>query len=116
MNSPEEKLKKEVLSRVRSIYYMRTVVRPFVVELGLFVVSAVAISLLISVPSVIMNMVHSEAVGNYLSYLFSAFVHTKAIVQLTLVASIILMGLLAKEAFGNLKKYSPKHFLWGRAV
>jgi hypothetical protein len=106
MNKKETQLKKDVMQRVHSIYYMRTVVRPLVVELGLFVASIVAVSFLVSVPNVIINAVHYQTAGKCFAYLFNALLHTKLTVQIILLSALILLGLLAKEIFSN--------FSWSR--
>jgi uncharacterized membrane protein YkgB len=85
---------------------MRTVVRPLVIELGLFVASIVAVSFLVSVPNVVSNMVHSQAASQYFTYLFSAFLHTKIVVQIILILAAVLFGLSTREILSN--------FAWSR--
>ena len=103
-------MKREVLGRVRSIYYMRTIVRPFFINLGLFVVSIVAISSVISIPSVVVNMARSQSVSNYFSYLLDAFIHTGFSVQIMLAFSLVVAVFLIKDILRNISRsdYTPQ--------
>lgn len=101
MSNKDTQLKVDVLVRVKSIYYMRTVVRPLLVKVGLFVVSVVSLCLLVSVPHVLENISQSQL--DILTYLLNAFVATKLAVQLTLVAVAILFFLIIPDVLKNVK-------------
>ena len=99
----DQLLKSEVLKRVRTVFYMRTVVRPLLIEMALFIGSITAISLLVSIPNVLINLSHSPDSSYYLSYLLSAFIHTRVVVQIVLLVATVLFVLLIKDILKNIK-------------
>ncbi len=96
-------LKKEVMQRVKAIHYMRTVVRPLLIEGLLFIAVLIAISSLVSIPNIIINISHSPKLSSYFTFLYEAFVHTQLIVQLMLVVAIALFALLAADIIKNFR-------------
>src|SRR4051812_18882917 len=103
MEQKDLQLKNEVLRRVRTVFYIRTVVRPLLVEMILFVGSIIAVCLLVSVPSILANLAHSTTVSHYFSYLVSAFVHTRIAVQILLTLGAAFLALLTKDIIKNLR-------------
>lgn len=101
MTNNDFKMKNDVMNRVKSIYYMRTVVRPLLIKAGLFLVAVIAISSLVSIPNIISNMTQSQK--DYVSYLFEAFLQTKLVVQVVLVMATIFFALFVQDLIKNLK-------------
>ena len=88
MNEKDLQMKSEVMKRVKSVHYLRVVVRPFLVKSTLLVLSMVGVASLVSVPNVINNMFNSKI--DYFTYILQAFYQTRFTVQFILVVSIIL--------------------------
>ena len=98
-------LKKEIMMRVRAVHVTRKVLKPLVIEAGLFVILFVVINFLISVPNVVANlsMVRAGEVGGYL---LVSFLKTGAIVKLTLVLAAFIFGFLVRDIVRDIKDVS----------
>jgi len=88
MNEKDLQMKSEVMKRVKSVHYLRVVVRPFLVKSTLLFLSMTGVASLVSVPNVINNMFNSKI--DYFTYILQAFYQTRFTVQFILVVSIIL--------------------------
>ena len=88
MNEKDLQMKSEVMKRVKSVHYLRVVIRPFLVKSTLLVLSMAGVASLVSVPNVINNMFNSKI--DYFTYILQAFYQTRFTVQFILVVSIIL--------------------------
>jgi hypothetical protein len=106
MNEKEIKLQKEVMIRIHAIHHLRTVTRPFFVELGLFIVSLVSIGFMVSVPHVITNTLRSGNALSYLPYIARSFLHTSVLVQGVLAFGLVMFVLLAREMAKNFSHQS----------
>ena len=98
-------MKKMVMRRVKVVYLARQVVKPFVIEATLFVVSATTLFSLVSIPSVIGNTLHLSSSITALKYLLQAFVDTQAFVQVASVAVICLALLVLRRLFLQARPY-----------
>jgi hypothetical protein len=96
----EINMQREIMGRVRTIYYMRTVMRPLFVELGLFVAALLYIGFLVSIPNVIANTL-SQGILHSISYLLSAFLHTRVLVQVMFAGTLILLILMVRDILKN---------------
>lgn len=110
MNEKDIQLKNAVAKRVETVFYMRTVVRPLIVESGLLVGSVTAMCLLISVPNIISNLVTFYNVSFYAPYLASAFLHTALSVQILSILSVVFFAVLTKDIIKNLRHLRKFNF------
>lgn len=101
MNEKELQMKSEVMKRVKTVHYMRVVVRPFLVKSSLLILSVFGVASLVSVPNVINNMLNSQA--DYFTYISGAFFQTRSIVQVTLIFSLALFILWSIDVVKNFK-------------
>ena len=108
MNEQELQMKSEVMKRVKSIHYMRTVVRPFLVKSVLLVLFVSGIASLVSISSVISNMVNSPT--NYFAYIFESFLQTGALVQMMLVVFGAIFILWMVDVIKGLKNITNLKF------
>lgn len=77
------------------LYSLRKLRNPFVAELFVFAMISLALSSLVSIPSVLSNMLES---GNFYRYFMTAFSGTDLLVQMALV----LVGLTALFLLKNI--------------
>ena len=80
----ENKLTKDIMSRIRTIYYGRLLARP-VLELAVLLGLVYAAKMLIFWQAAIFNMAQLS-VNQWFSYIAQAFLHTEFMVQLVLAA------------------------------
>ena len=116
MNYQEAQMKDQIMERVRAIHCLRTVVRPLLVKGGLLAAALVSVSLLVSVPHVIANILRQPQVLSYFSYLAAAFLHTHAVVQVALAAIALLSVFVAADALKYLRSLMQLRALSSRAA
>ena len=75
-------MKKRIMIGVYLMYSLRKLKNPLVAESFAFAVLALILSVFVSVPSVLSNMLES---GSFYRYFLMAFSHTSSIVQMTLI-------------------------------
>ena len=80
-------MKNKIMFGVYLMYAMRKLKGPFVAETFTFAILAIILSVFVSVPSILSNMLSSP---NFYRYFLIAFSNTTLMVQLILVASIII--------------------------
>ncbi len=88
----EAQLKRDIMSRVRAIYFLRMVANPLAVKIAVLAACAVSAVFLVSIPHFVDNMSRLPSMMLYFPYLFGAFMHTSFIVQAVLIlatASVI---------------------------
>ncbi len=104
MNETNFQLEGVVMRRVRFIYYARLLARPIVLEGFVFLGTAVAIALSVSIPDVISNFYHLEMM-HYSSYFTDAFLGTEFAVQATLVLVVASGAFLLRDSFRNFRAW-----------
>src|SRR3989344_711138 len=81
-------MKKRIMIGVYLMYSLRKLSaswrKPFIAESSFFIILAIILSVFVSVPSVLSNMLES---GSFYRYFLMAFSHTSSIVQMTLILS-----------------------------
>ncbi len=77
-------LKEDVMFRVKTVSIFNKILDPHLVKSFLLIVSFFAIGYTISLKDVFTNMFSSIGPEQYLNYIFTAFVHTRYIVQISL--------------------------------
>ena len=75
-------MKNRIMFGVYFLYSMRKLKNPFIAESFVFVMLAIILSIFISVPNVLSNMLHSES---FYHYFIIAFSNTELLVQTSLV-------------------------------
>jgi hypothetical protein len=92
----ELQLKNKIMRRVYFLHTIRKVKGPIMSKLVLFAVFLLALSSLVSVPSIIANMPHSF--GSLYSFIVAAFLNTQFAVQAILLLACVVGLLLIKDA------------------
>lgn len=77
------------MQRVRLIFFMRSMSRPFLVEAAVVGGAFVLLSMLVSFGNIYTNAEGMLATGSFLQYLLSAVLHTEWRVQVLLGASTL---------------------------
>ncbi len=98
-----EQLKREVMTRVRTVYRIRQITKPLVIEIALLVASLVAVSFMVSIPNIVANLSLLPAWYQYGFYLTQAFFQTQFAVQLSVVAMTVIFILLVRDIVRNLR-------------
>lgn len=98
-----DQMKREVMGRVKTVYRIRQLTKPLVIEVALLVLSLGALSFMVSIPHVIANLSLLPALPQYILYLAQAFLKTQFAVQLSLVTMVVLFLLLVRDIALNLK-------------
>lgn len=106
----EQQIKIEVMKRVRLIHRIQTIFNPLAIEVTLFFVAIVLLNIFVSVPNVIANIWHLPSAAQYGSYIASAFLHTRVIVQLVVLLASISLIFLAWGVIKNLKNLAGRRF------
>ncbi len=97
----ETQLRTYVMRRVYLTYYTREVCKP-VPRLAVFVVLALALVGSVSIVNVLVNAMHVQGVGAFVSYLVYAFAGTQPVVQAITLALVALGGWFAYDTAQNL--------------
>jgi len=103
MNQKEIQLTSDIMFRVRTVYYMRLLLRPVPVKSAVLVLSVVSMSFLVSIPNVIGNMSHLPGAFDAANYIAVAFMHTSPIVEAVIVLSLAAGCWLAYDIARNIK-------------
>ena len=96
-------LKKNIMRRVRFIYFLRRVFSAVSLKLALAAVFLVGIASFVSVRDVIMNMPDPWSVSEFLNFTFDAFIKTETMVQIFALATFVFLCLLARDLLKNLR-------------
>ena len=99
----QKRLKREVMIRVWTVYLTRSIIKPAVLRSSLFVMCFISVSLLVSIPSIIVNIFHISNLSQASSYLFEAFLHTTTVVQIILALAIALFAFVVRDIMQNLR-------------
>ncbi len=76
------KLKSRIMRRVRTIYFLRKVINPFMIKLYAFVAFFVSVSSLVSLPDIIRNTKNISGIEQLTIFTTSAFSSTELTVQI----------------------------------
>ena len=98
-------MKSRILVGVYAIYCMRKLRSPFIAESFVFVLLAIFLSSVVSMPSVLANMSTS---GNFYRYFVVAFSNTDFLVQSVLVLVVITVLLFIRNI--TIHTISKQHF------
>lgn len=84
----DSELKKEIMERVKTIYWFRKLIHPIKIKTAILAVGFFGVFSMVSVSNVVNNL-RSESLSNYFSYIYNAFISTELAVQLTLSTTLI---------------------------
>src|SRR3989344_1644434 len=87
-------IKNRIMFGVYFMYSMRKLQSPFVAESFVFAILAMILSIFISVPSVLSNMLDS---GNFYRYFVMAFSNTELLVQTILILTVFIVLLFVRN-------------------
>ncbi len=113
MTDLSQQLQIRIMRRVYIIYWYRRVTNPVTLKLSALATLGVLSFTIISVRSVVVNVSHTRDFWSACQYLFDAFTKTEVPVQAMVVGGIIFMGIVAKDAFGQLRERVPLPFFLG---
>jgi hypothetical protein len=113
MNTLESQLKKDVMLRIRMIFFMRYLLNPELLKAEVLVISCAAIGFIVSVPNVIHNMSRLPDVIGDADYLYVAFLNTSLVVEVALTVALAAAIWLAFDLANNLKNSRPVRSLFG---
>lgn len=97
MEQESEQFKKEIMRRIEREYFMRTFVRPFVIECALLSGVITGSAFFVSIKTIVTNAYSSESASEIMRYFWLAFSHTERSVQIMAVAALVLAGLIARD-------------------
>jgi hypothetical protein len=108
MEIENEQLKMDIMRRIERVYFMRSVVRPFVLECIALSALIGSTAFFVSLPNIILNA-HSEvSVSGFIKFLFSAFLNTELSVQVITVAAGVVVILVARDTVVGLGRAAIK--------
>lgn len=83
----EIQLKKDVMSRITTIYWLRRIAHPIRLKFVLFCIGLLVLRELTSVRSIFNNFFENASAGRVVSYLLDAFTHAEVTVLLAFVVT-----------------------------
>jgi hypothetical protein len=84
-------LKNRIMLGVYAVYTVRWLRNPLVGEAAVFAILAIALSIFVSIPSVVSNMLDAES--SY-RYFLAAFYETELLVQLVTISTLVVLSFL----------------------
>jgi len=96
-------VKKEIMQRVRTVFYLKLIFQPVVLELLAAVAFMSLTTVFVSFGHVIANTVSAPDRLAVLKYFTTAFIQTEFVVQLLVVGTILAGTFLVKDIFRSLK-------------
>ncbi len=85
------------MRRVYVVFFLRKVVKPFVIKMGSVAALGVAVATLVSVQNVLGNMPSPSEFVSFGKFVFSAFANTELSVQALLLAVAVLAAFAARD-------------------
>ena len=95
-------VRRDIMRRVYVVFFLRKVVKPFVIKMGSVAALGVAVAALVSVRNVLGNMPSPAEFVSFGKFIFSAFANTELSVQ----ALSLAVALLAAFAIRDLARVS----------
>jgi len=105
MDQADLQFKKNIMNRVKTIHYLRVVIRPLLIELLTIIISLVILSFLISIPDILRNLAELPTIILYPTYLFEAFVKTQLVIQALLVIGTLTTAVFLISLFKNISQF-----------
>jgi hypothetical protein len=97
MEQESEQFKNEIMRRIEREYFLRTFVRPFVIECALLGGVITGSAFFVSIKTIVTNAYSTESVSDIMRYFWLAFSHTERSVQIMAVAALVLAGLIIRD-------------------
>lgn len=101
------------MRRVYIIYWYRRATSPITLKLSALLALGVLSFTIISIRSVVVNLSHTRDFWSACGYLFDAFTKTEVPVQITVIGGLVFGGIVAKDAFSQLRERIPLPFFLG---
>jgi hypothetical protein len=103
-----QNLKKEIMRRVYFIFAIRKLITPFNLEIAGLAFLSAAIVAEVSIKHVLMNMPRLTDLPQVYQFSVSAFINTRFITQVAVVAMLALSIIFVREAVKKLIDYSHR--------
>ncbi|OHA19357.1 MAG: hypothetical protein A3C08_01455 [Candidatus Taylorbacteria bacterium RIFCSPHIGHO2_02_FULL_47_18] len=92
-----ESVRRDIMRRVYVVFFVRKVVKPFVIKMGSVAALAVAVAALVSVQNVLGNMPSPAEFVSFGKFIFSAFANTELSVQALSLAVAVLAAFAVRD-------------------